>query len=83
MPVNHGGLRLGASSLPDPTEVLGLAADGCKSGRILRVSITGLQGGDTGGTAPPQHIQCGGGCGDVELGRGDGRGRGWEGQART
>ena len=47
MPVNTRGLLLGASSLTYPLDVLGSAVDGHESGRILRVIITGLWGGDT------------------------------------
>ena len=39
-----GGIWRGYSSFPDPPDVLGFAADGCKSGRILQVGITGLWG---------------------------------------
>ena len=68
MPGNSVGLWHGSSILPDPLDILGSAADGHKSGRILQVRIPGLRGGNTGLPAVPHHLQCGGGCGGASLG---------------
>ena len=63
MPVNTIWIRHGVSGLPDPQDVLGLAADGRKSRGVLWVGLPGLYGGDSGGPAVPHHIQRVGGCG--------------------
>ena len=46
------------------------------AGGLLQVSLTGLQGGDTGGAAVPHHLQRGGGYDSEALDLGDGRGSG-------
>ena len=74
---NPGGIQLGASIFTDYPDVLGSAADGCKSWGILQVGIPELQGGDTGVPAATHHLQCGGECGGAVLVQGDGRGR-WQ-----
>ena len=72
MPGNPGGIWLGDLSMPHLPDVLGLSADGSEIGRLKREVISGFQGGYTGGPYAPHNIECGGGCGGSELGRGDG-----------
>ena len=79
---NTRALRRGASILPNPPFIMGSYEDGLKSRGMLLVGLPGLQGGYTGVPDFPHHLQDGGGCGGAALGRGDGRGRGWAGQAR-
>ena len=59
------GLELGADKL-------GSAEGVHEGGGILYIGFPGLQEGNTGVTAAPHHIQCGGGCGGDALSRGDG-----------
>ena len=47
------------------------------------VVIPRIKVGDIGVPAVPHHIQCGGGCSGVALGRGDGRGSRRAGLVRT
>ena len=75
---NTRGLQRGSSRFPDPTEILGSAADSRKKGGILWVGLPGIQGCDAGGPAVPHHLQHGGGCGGEAQVRGDGRGGGRE-----
>ena len=64
---NTVGLQSGASSLTYPPDVLWSAADGRENRSILQVGIPGFQGGVTGGTSVPYHLQCGGACGVPAL----------------
>ena len=73
MPGNYGGVRSGVSRLPHPPGILVSVTDGRTSGGLLWEGLTGLHGGDTGGPSVPHHLQQGGGCSDLVLGRGDSR----------
>ena len=66
-----------------PTEILGLAEGGYKGGRLLRISVSGIQVCDAGGPAILHHLQRGGGCGDATLVCSDGGGRGRAERERT
>ena len=67
MPGNPVGIRCGTSSFLNPLDVLGLAADGFRTRRLLQDGISGVQGGDTGLPSVPHHLQCGGGCGSPSI----------------
>ena len=67
MPINLKGIQRGNLSVPDPLDILGLDEDGCKGRRLLWVGITGIQGSDTGGSAIPHDLKCGGGYSGAAL----------------
>ena len=83
MPGNPGSIWHGASGLTHPTDILGSIAEGRESGRLLGGGISGVQGGETGGTSVSHYIQCGDVCGGPELGREDCRERRRAGRAQT
>ena len=45
-----------------------------RAGRYYGAAFKGVLRSDTGKSALPHHIQCGGGCGGMELDGGDGVG---------
>ena len=83
MPRNNRKLLCGTSSLPAPPDIMGSAEDGNKGRSLLWVGVSGIQGHDTGGPAISHHIQRGGECGGVILGRSYFGERGRVEQART
>ena len=79
---NTRELWRGTLSMPAPPDILGSVEDGCECGRSLRVSVSGIQGCDTGVTDIPHHLQRGGGCGGTAFVLSDGGERGQVERAR-
>ena len=52
---------------------MGSVGDGRVIGGLIQEAIQGFMGGDAGATSVPHHLQCGGECSGLALGRGDGR----------
>ena len=69
--------------MSSPLDLLEAADDGGKGGRVLRGGFQGVLRSDAGRPALPHHFQCGGGCGGVALGGGNGRGDGRSGREWT
>ena len=64
---NPGGLQYGAAVLPRPLHLLGNIDDGGLHGWLLNRGIPRYLGGDSGGTAVPNHFQRGGGRSGAPL----------------
>ena len=67
MPGDFGGIRRGTPRQETPPDLLEAPRNGGESGGILRDRIKGRTRGDTGQSASPHHLQCGGGRGSAPL----------------
>ena len=83
MPGNTVGIWCGASISPHPPGILVSVAGGIPCRGLLLDGVTGIPGGDAGGTSVSHHIQRGGGHSGPTLVIGDGRASGQVERART